>query len=268
MKQRGNPAWAKTEKFSDREEGVEYLFILSNRVDNPPIKGASGFPLRYNLKSEISVNTDNGEKLIRHVTTEKTIWADDQTEGAADRKTKLTFIDGYLRVEANKKRTLEFLREYPEGTFYEFDESKGMKESIEADEVVTKASGIIYDMIENDMEGFLALARAVGVDTNQKASFIQHDMLVLFKNPVNAKQLLKDLNGKTLIKTKSAVQTLIEEKVISVKGNTVKGKDGEVIFTNDLNSDTVEAFTEYVHNKKPKLLSELKEKIKKPLSQE
>lgn len=265
-KQRGNPAWGKGEKFIDREEGVEYLFILSSKSDNPPLKGGSGYPLRYNLQSEVSVITENGEKLIRHVTTEKTIWADEQSEGADKKKTRLTFIDGYLRVESNKKRTLEFLRAYPEGTFYEFDENKGIKESIEIDEVVTKAKGIIYDMIENDYDAYLALAKAVKVDTNQRATAIQHDMLVTFKNPINARQLLKDLSGKTLIKTKSAVQTLIEEKVISVKGNTVKGKDGEVIFTNNLNSDVVEAFTEYVHNDNKKLLVELKEKIKKPLT--
>jgi hypothetical protein len=266
---RGNPAFKKAESFNDREETKEYLFILKNRSKNPPIKGASGYPLRYNILSEVVIPTDKGMKIIRHVPTEKTIWADDQKEGAETRKEKLTFIDGYLRVDGVALRTLEYLRAYPEGTFYEFDPTAGIKESIENDEIVTKAKGLIYEMFENNLDEAKDLARATNrIDVNQKASFIQHDMLVWYSNPKNAKQLLADLNGKTLIKTKAAVQNLIEEKVISLKGNTVKGKNGEVIFTNDLNSDLVEAFTEYLHNKNTKLLEELKEKIKKPLKEE
>lgn len=265
---RGNPNFAKAEKFTDREEQKEHLFILTMRSETPPIKGASGYPLRYSILAETRVMTNDGEKLIRHVPTEKTIWVDQQKPESAARKERLTFIDGYLRVDSGKVRTIEYLKAYPEGVFYEYDPTNGIKESIENDAIVTKVKAIIYDMFENDPEGAIALARATErIDVDQKMSFIQHDMLVYYKSIVNAKQLLKDLNGKTLIKTKSLVQSLIDEKVVSIKGNTVLDKKGDTLFTNDLNSDTVEAFTEYLHNKNSKLLADLKERIKKPLQQ-
>ena len=274
---KGNPNFGKKNTFAEREkeEKKEVIFVLKQSNTKKSTAQHSGFPVAYIISKTgraLWKNPDTGSeemRSIRHVPGLDSIWAHLQPKETTDRDAKSIMIEnGILRVNSTEPRTLEYVRAMAQSNnaFYEFDAEKRAVDFTVNDELLTSARHLVYEMFKTDegIESAKLYARTIGVPFGGIAELKAELRMRVDTNP---ELFIKDL-ANPLLKKKAKLMLAVNDGIIKVIANTIQfTKSNETIFTCDLNTDTLTAFTEHCENtdEGKKIYQEIVKKVEEPL---
>ena len=164
-------------------------YVLTKKWDKPTLEGKH-FPATYSLPTEDEIfcewidektkETVSGNRIIRFVPGETSIFADEQSEGAEQRRKRgvIVFIDGILHVKGNEVLKKQFLdmcnwnsknaevaMEGKTSIFYQLDLESKAEEQLDLKRKIHRLESAIFDMDEQELRG---LAMTFGVRNYNK----------------------------------------------------------------------------------------------------
>jgi len=265
-------------------ESKTYYFELYEK-DNSQImtkEGATGFPAIFEVlpKCVAKFPNDSGEmevQTLRFVEGETDLRITKQRkEITRGEERPILFRDGSLVVSEFEKLKLEYMLNHPqyEGNpnrdtrkpilFKEIDKAKIKKEALQKEEMKIEADVLVVDMFKTDLDSALQFCEAIGIDTNQDAALVKHDLLIrVRKNPSLFIKQLKD----PVLKKKAFVQKAINEGVIKLTSNAVTWGDGSSTgFTCAIGEDVKESFINWFADPKgEKVYKQIKFRLDNPI---
>lgn len=274
---KGNPNWAKKNTFAEREkeEKKEVIFVLKQSSTKKSTAQHTGFPVAYIIAKTgraLWKNPETGReemRNIRHISGLESIWAHEQPKEYTDRDAKsITIENGILRVSSTEPRTLEYVRAIATttGSFFEFDSEKRAVDFTVSDELVTSARHLVYEMFKTD-EGIEAAKLYAKVLSIPFGGIAELKASLRMRADTNPELFIKDLSN-PLLKKKARLMLAVNDDIIKIVANTIQYSNGnETIFTCDLNTDTLTAFTEHCENTEEgkALYKDIVKKIEEPL---
>mgnify|MGYP003423572821 CR=1 FL=1 len=272
-----------------------YYFELCEK-DNSQIRtkeNAKGFPLQFGmmpvcvglyktwdeenkkwLKDELKPQT------LRYVEGESEILRSKQRNDIKGAEAqRIYFRDGGLSVTRFEPALLDFMLNHPRNAdnpnrdtrfgplFKIVDKNKAKLEALNEAKVKIEVEAIIVDLFKGDPESIIAVAAAIGVNTEQEAALIEHDMLVRSRR--NPKQMMADI-GNPLIRDLAQIKIAEKREVIKMTGNVVTWGDGSPTgFSCAENLNTRDEFLQWATNtpEGKKVFAQIKFRLKNPITQ-
>jgi hypothetical protein len=245
------------------EERKSYTFVSKSYNPNPKKKG------RYYPNSEIIPPVDEvyvrwedengvtqeGRRLIRYVPGERSIFADEQSEQANDKRRwgRIKLRDGAIVVGAKEITLLQFLRTSDMcGTKENRDESKNIlyrenvpgkaaREYLEDEKSEVERLYKVHNMNRDEL---VAYAMVLGVRYEDKLTEdLKADILVMAKrNPAQFDAVKTTKNNKVMYQ----LQKAIDYGVINVGTDSVFWKSGKEIVTAPLSEEPLNFLAKYI----------------------
>lgn len=276
---KGNPNFGKKQNtFATREleENKEIIFVLKQSHSKKSTAQHSGFPVAYIISKTGRAPWENPEthrtemRNIRHIPGLSSIWAHEQPKEYTDSDAKSILIEnGILRVNTAEPMTLEYVRAMAKTNtmFYEYNAEDRASKFTQSDELITEARHLVYEHFKTDegIEAMKLYANTLGIPYGGVAELKAELRMRVDRSP---ELFIKDL-ANPLLKKKARIMMAINDGAVKLIANTIQyAKNNETIFTCDLNTDTLSAFTEYCENtdEGKKIYTEIIKKIEQPLT--
>jgi hypothetical protein len=267
-----------------QRESKTYYFELCEK-DNSQImtkEGATGFPALFELLARCVTKYKDDEgneavQTIRYIEGETDVRISHQRKDILKNQEKpLVFRDGGMVVSEYEPLKLEYMLSHPqfEGNpnkdtrkpilFKEIDKAKIKKEALRKEETKIEADALVLDMFKNDPSGAISFCEAVGVNTEQDAELMKHDLLIRVRR--NPALFVSQLQDPTL-KKKAFVHKAIKQGVLKISSNSVTWGDGSSTgFTCPIGSNVEEEFINWFEDTKgKKVYSQIKFRLENPI---
>jgi len=192
---------------------------------------------------------------------------------------RIYFRNGGLSVTSFEPALLEFIKNHSrnadnpnrdkrrEPLFKEVDKNKAKIDAVNENRVWIEVQAIIIDLFKTDPESIIAVAAAIGVNTDQDAVLIEHDMMVRARK--NPKQMMADI-GNPMIRQFAQVKIAEKRGVIKVGTNVVTWGDGSATgFSCAEHLNTRDEFCEWAVNtpEGKKVYDKIKFRLQNPITQ-
>lgn len=266
---RGNPSFGRPSKPKSPT-----VYRLSNQFTRVMPNGSKRYPVVYILpNTDVIYDPDtDAQRTIRYIPGEKSIWADEQSPSAANKRTSLSFTNGSLVVPPENPQLKLFMDltnknasnpnriRTVQATFEVYNAEREATFNIEQASLQLEAQQMALKM---PLDKLLGYARVLGVNINKSTDEIRYDMKVIAQgNPemfVNGIDDPRNETKNTIFKAEeNRIIRLSERKIEWVKGNTTS-----IITTIPLGIDHVEYFVDLLHSDEGK---DIFDSIKKRLS--
>lgn len=272
------------------KERESCLFQLSTKDSSQIMtkEGSNGYPSLLEIPSKcvaLYKGKDDDTPIvqtIRYVAGEVDLRVSKQRKDITPKMAPpIQFVDGSLLVTRFEPLLLEYIEhcDFYEGNpnrnpnvrqdfmFKLVDKDAIKLADLKKEEVKIEAEALVLEMFKSAPERATMFCEAVGVNTDQVAELMKHDLLVrVRKNPSLFLEQLKDPNTKQ----KAVVKNALKSGIIKVSGNTVLWSDGSSTgFTMPIGSTNVESeFIAWMDEPKGKKVYEnIKFKVNNPIEQ-
>jgi len=246
-----------------KNETVIFELILSNRsVYEDKMGNRRSTARSYSLpaKSTILFEDEDGDSYIRnirYVKSEKSIFADEQSETLTGRALARQmscpqFTDGILAVKPSQKNLLEYLRLNPyneknqhwgmekqKAVFRERNPTEIARKANEQNKKLIHASRLVYD---SDFVGkIVPIAEYLGFETDKESDLVLWDVDTYARN--NPERFVELLDS-PVIQRFSDVGRALKMGIIRIDGQRMLWADGRQILEAPTNYNTKEYFSE------------------------
>lgn len=192
---------------------------------------------------------------------------------------RVYFRNGGIAVTSFEPALLDFMNNHPRNEnnpnrdtrkgplFREVDKNKAKLDALNDAKVLIEVQAIIVDLFKNDLESATSIATAIGVNIDQEAALIEHDMLVRARR--SPKQIMADI-GNPLMRELAIIRKAQKDFVIKVNTNTVTWGDGSSTgFSCAEGLKTDMEFLQWATNtpEGKKIFEKIKFRLKNPIAQ-
>ena len=248
------------------------VFRLIKKNAKPALQGRY-YPSIKRLPSEETIYDPERKttRTIRYAPSEQSIYKDEQPDKVV--VGDVVFQNGSLVVPYTNPLLLQFLEKSnhnisnparikgSKSVFKHVDPESDAKNQMDNEISQIKAANAVLQMEFSDLKAY---ARVLGVNINNGADMIRHDMLVLAKkDPSNFMAGIDD----PLVKRQQVILDAMSYKIIKVSGRSVAwimGDKESLIVPVPIGQDAVKWFSEWTMNEKDgeDVYKELQKKIK------
>lgn len=267
-KKRGNPNFGKPAR-----PKTATVYKLTTQFTKFLPDGRKRYPVVYILPNTDVVydpETDT-QRMIRYVPGVQSIWADEQSDADAKKKTTLSFTNGSLIVPptnpqlkmymdiTNKNALNPHRLSHINPTFEPYNPEKVASFNIEKESLVLEAQQMALKM---PLDKLLSYARVLGVNTNKSTDEIRYDMNLLAKN--NPDEFIAGIDDPRN-ETKNIIFNAEQNRIIKVSERQIewiKGNTTSMITTIPLGIDHIEYFVDLLQSEDGKdVLDALKKRL-------
>lgn len=193
-----------------------------------------------------------GRRLIRYVPGERSIFADEQSEGAEKRLGKITMRKGFIPVDRREVTMVQFLRmcnynssnenrdESKNSAFYEVKPEAKSSKWIDDDNKITELKSQIHSMDKEELTVYAML-----LEVPYKNVFTQDLKADLLIRAQNSPEKFLSIKNFPEMRRKYQILRAFEDGVLEQQGNDVCWSGGKKIITCPISEKPAEFLTKY-----------------------